>query len=108
MIVQGGPKQTPTTVKVVALYEPATGNIVHTHVLVVHEGGRDVADEEVMRTAVEQASRLGHPVDQLETKLSTDPECTTRPQRIDTDTREFVALEMPELKAREPSTGERY
>jgi hypothetical protein len=94
--------------KVVALYEPATGNIVHTHVLVVHEGGRDVPDEEVMRTAVEQASRLGHPVDQLDTRVSTDPEHTTRPHRINTDTGEFVALEMPELKARNPSTGERY
>ena len=108
MIVQGGPKQTSTTVKVVALYEPATGNIVHTHIVVVHEGGRDVADEEVMRTAVEQASRLGHPVDQLETKLSTDPEHTMRPHRIDTSTGEFIALETPELKARAPSTGERY
>ena len=108
MIVKGGPKPVSATMKVVALYEPATGNIVHTHVLVVHEGGRDVPDEEVMRTAVEQASRLGHPVDQLDTRVSTDPEHTTRPHRINTDTGEFVALEMRELKARNPSTGERY
>ena len=107
MIVKGGPKPVSATVKVVALYEPATGNIVHTHIVVVHEGGRDVADEEVMRTAVEQASRLGHPVDRLETKVSTDFEHTTRPHRIDTDTGEFVALEIPELKARD-STGKRY
>ena len=107
MIVKGGPKPVSATVRVVALYEPATGNIVHTHVVVVHEGARDVADEEVMRTAVEQASRLGHPVDRLETKVSTDFEHTTRPHRIDTDTGEFVALEMPELRARD-STGKRY
>ena len=108
MIVKGGPKPVSATMKVVALYEPATGNIVHTHIVVVHEGGRDVPDEEVMRTAVEQASRLGHPVDQLDTRVSTDPEHTTRPHRINTDTGEFVALEMRELKARNPSTGERY
>ena len=107
MIVKGGPKPVSATAKVVALYEPATGNIVHTHIVVVHEGGRDLPDEEVMRTAVEQASRLGHPVDRLETKLSTDFEHTTRPHRIDTGTGEFVALEMPELRARD-STGERY
>jgi len=55
VIVRGGPKPVSATVRVVALYEPATGNIVHTHVVIVHEGGRYVADEEVMRTAVDQA-----------------------------------------------------
>jgi hypothetical protein len=107
VIVRGGPKPVSATVRVVALYEPATGNIVHTHVVIVHEGGRYVADEEVMRTAVDQASRLGHPVDQLETKISTDFEHTTRPHRIDTETGEFVALETPELRARD-SQGNRY
>jgi hypothetical protein len=95
------------TAKIVALYEPATGNIVHTHVVIVHEGGRDVTDDEVMRTAVEQASRLGHPVDGLETRLSTDIEHTARPHRIDTATGEFVALETPELRARD-AHGHRY
>jgi hypothetical protein len=108
MIVQAGRKQTPTRVKVVALYERATGNIVHTHIVVMHEGGRDVADEEVIGTALEEAARLGHTVDQLDTKLSTDPEHTVRPHRIDTNTGEFVALELPELKVQEPPTREGY
>ncbi|HET8895242.1 MAG TPA: hypothetical protein VFM96_14210 [Gaiellaceae bacterium] len=80
-------------VKVVALFDPADGRIVHKHVVRVFEGGRAIGDDEAIQTARDQAGRAGHTAaDELEVLVSSNAEHAARPHRIDLATKDFVLL----------------
>jgi hypothetical protein len=89
-------------VTVVALYDPASGTIAHTHTVMQLEGGRAVSEDEAIEAARRHAQHLGHHVTELEVKLSRSHEHAARPHRIDPATGEFVPLE-----PRRPSKRER-
>jgi hypothetical protein len=55
----GGMVLRPKSVKVCVLYDPKDGHIVHTHQVIILEGGRAVDDEEVQARAFRRATRLG-------------------------------------------------
>ncbi len=95
-----GRPQKVADVKVVALYEPQTGTIVHTHTVTTLAGGRTVTDKEAFDAAHKHATRLGHDVAKLKATASADRAHAVRPHRIDPATGAFVALPMLELKLR--------
>jgi hypothetical protein len=78
--------------RVVALYDPTSGRIHHTHTVHVHEGGRDVHESETIEQARRHAKKLGHDIGPLKVKLSTYAEHGHLPHRIDAATGEFVPL----------------
>jgi len=84
--------------KVVALYDPASGHISHTHTVHVHEGGRDVPDSEAIEGARRYAKKLGHDIDRLKVKLSAHAEHGHLPHRIDVASGEFVAMDLAERR----------
>ena len=88
--------------KVVALYDPTTGKILHTHTVKVFKGGRPVSEKEAVDTAHGHAKRIGHDVARLKTKVSTKLEHAERPHRIDPKTEEFVQLPAEELRFASP------
>ena len=85
-------------VKVVAVYEPKDGQILHVHMVKTFEGGRSIGDEEAVATALKYAAHHGHETARLETVVSSNPEHAASPHRIDLQTRQFVALLSPEPK----------
>ena len=102
MFPQGGTEQSIAGIesfKLVAVYEPDSGTILHLHTVVVFEGGRPVSDDEATEAARAEAERLGHKGD-LGIKLSTNPQHGELPHRIDPSTGEFVPIELPELMRR--------
>lgn len=99
--------QTPEvdSVQVVALYNPDSGQIAHTHMVTVFAGGRPVPEEEAIEAAQRHAARLRHPVQALRVKLSSNPEHAQRSHRIDPETGEFIRLPGPDFEQRQPSAA---
>jgi hypothetical protein len=89
-----------TGVRIVALYEPDSGKILHVHTVTMFQGGREVTVSEAIEAALEHASRIGHMVERLQTKVSSNHEHSRRPHRIDLQTGEFVPHHPPEFKIR--------
>jgi hypothetical protein len=81
-------------VKVVALYEPKSGKIVHLHTIATFKGARAASEEEAIKRATAHASHIGHAVDKLKVKVSSNLEHATRPHRIDPKTLEFLPVEV--------------
>ena len=106
MFAQAGTELKLDNVKVVALYDPESGRILHSHTVAVFEGGRSLTDEEATEAAREYAKRLGHPAERLQVKVSNDPEHAARPHRIDPESGDFQALEVPNLGRRHPPDGD--
>lgn len=79
-------------VKVVALYEPSTGSIVHMHTEVAFKGGRIATEKEAIERAHKSATRQGHDTGKLKVKVSLNPSHAMRPHRIDLSSGNFVAL----------------
>jgi hypothetical protein len=98
MLHGAGSPQEIADVKVVALYEPGTGNIVHMHTVMTFKGGRAVSEKEAIEAAQKQASRAGHAVTRLKTKVSSNHEHAARPHCIDPKSGKFVPLSLSELK----------
>jgi len=88
-----------TDVQVIALYDAATGDIVHTHSVTVLEGGRMISERDAVEAAKTAARRAGHSVEALEVKTSKNPEHGLTPYRIDVRSGEFVPIEMPRRKS---------
>jgi hypothetical protein len=88
----------PAGVKVVAFYEPSTGDIVHVHTIVTFVGGRVVGDAEAIERARAQATAAGHPVERLKARVSTDIQHAARPHQIDPSSGEFVPLQPPQFR----------
>lgn len=78
--------------RVVALYDAETGRIHHSHIVHVHKGGRDVAEQEAIEGALRHARRFGHDTARLKIKVSTNPEHGHFPHAIDVVSGEFVAI----------------
>jgi hypothetical protein len=51
--------------RVVAIYRPDDGRVVHMHTVRVFEGGRDVGREEAEEAARAHAARIGHDLSAL-------------------------------------------
>ena len=77
-------------VKIVALYQPNSGNIIHMHTVMVFKGGRVVSEKEAIETAHREAACMGHVVAELGTTVSSDHEHAKRCHRIDLSTGAFV------------------
>jgi hypothetical protein len=92
MILSAGRKHEIADVKIVALYEVQTGNIVHLHTVVAFKGGRVLSEKEVIDEAQRQASHRGHATGRLATKVSSNLEHAARPHRIDPASGQFVPL----------------
>jgi hypothetical protein len=92
VISQAGIHQRIENVMIVALYERDSGDIKHVHAVVNFEGGRSVTEEEAGDACRRQAARLGHPIDELLTVMSTKLEHASRPHKIDTATGAFVPM----------------
>ncbi len=101
MVTVGGIDLEPTSVLVVALYDPETGTIHHVHTAATLTGGRRLSETDATSAAQEHARRLGHPVEGLAVKISTDLAHATAPHRIDPATGEFQAIDVPDLTDRE-------
>ena len=86
--------------KVVALYQPDSGRVIHVHVVTVFKGGRSVSEQEAIDAAHKHAARLGHVVSELKTKVSSDYRHASRPHWVDPRTDQFVPLPIPQIKAR--------
>ena len=98
LFVYAGKAPRIVATKVVALYDPASGHIRHTHTVHVHEGGRDVSDNEAIEAAHRHAKKLGHDIDRLKVKLSAHAEHGHLPHRIDVVSGEFVAMDISEKR----------
>ena len=61
----GGNMPRVIATRVVAIYRPADGRVVHMHTVRVFEGGRDVGREEAEQTARSHAARIGHDLSAL-------------------------------------------
>jgi hypothetical protein len=85
-------------VKVVAFYEPNTGDIVFMHTVVTLQGGRTVSEGEAIEEAHRQASRIGLGMPHLKIKVSCDPKHALDSHRIELESGEFVRLSPPEFK----------
>ncbi len=95
LFLYGGKTPPIVATKVVALYDPSSGRVLHTHTVHVHEGARRVPDEEAIQAAYRHAGELGHDCGRLRVKVSRHAEHGHRPHRIDLATGEFVALDCP-------------
>ena len=86
--------------RVVALYDAETGRIHHSHIVNIHKGGRDVAEQEAIEGALRHARQLGHDTARLKVKVSTNAEHGHFPYAIDVASGEFVAIShgRPDLK----------
>lgn len=61
----GGNMPRVVSTRVVAIYRPGDGRVVHMHTVRVFEGGRDVSREEAESTALAHALQIGHDVTAL-------------------------------------------
>jgi hypothetical protein len=98
IIIAGGDAPEVLRTHVVALYDPQTGNILHTHTVTIFNGGREVAAEEAIETAKTHAKQNGLNVEKLKIKFSNDAFHGFYPHRIDVDKDEFIALDFPKRK----------
>jgi hypothetical protein len=80
-------------VKIVALYEPNAGYIVHMHTITMFKGGRVVSEKEAIETAHREAASIGHMTEELKTKVTSDHEHAKHCNRIDPNTGKFVKAE---------------
>jgi hypothetical protein len=85
--------------RVVALYDAETGRIHHCHTVHIHEGGREVTEQEAIKAAHGHARRLGHDTARLKVKLSGNPEHGHFPHAIDMASGEFVAISKPHRRS---------
>ena len=76
--------------KIVALYQPDSGKVMHVHVVTMFKGGRSVSEQEAVDAAYKHAARLGHVVTELKSKVSSDHLHASRPHWVDPRTSEFV------------------
>jgi hypothetical protein len=95
LVLYGGEAAKIVETTVVALYDPASGRIHHTHTVHVHEGGRRVPETQAIQAAYRHARDLGHECDRLTPTVSTHLEHGHLPHRIDPATKAFVRLERP-------------
>jgi ribosomal protein L32 len=100
----GGREHEVASAWVVAFYAPDTGAIVHMHSVVSFAGGRELSEEEAVEEARRHARRIGHVVEGLRTKVSSNLGHSSRAHRIDLQTGEFVRLPRPELGKRQSPT----
>ncbi len=77
--------------RVVALYDE-TGRIRHSHIVHIHQGGRDVPEHEAIEAAHRHARQLGHDTTRLKVKTSTMAEHGHFPHAIDLKSGEFAAI----------------
>ena len=61
----GGDMPKVARTRIVAIYRPSDGCVVHLHTVRVFEGGREVTREEAEETARTHATRIGHDVHAL-------------------------------------------
>src|SRR2546423_15293540 len=77
-------------VKIVALYEPNGGYIVHMHTITMFKGGRVVSEKEAIETAHREAASNGHMTEGLKTKSTSDHQQGKQFNRIDPNTGKVV------------------
>ena len=65
----------PVSEKICVLYYPQDGRIVHTYLLVVMPGGRELTDEDRRSKGKGFAKQLGHIIDDLRA-------CGSRPKTL--------------------------
>jgi len=95
-----GPTLDLEAVHVVALYDPDTGRIAHMHIVSMFAGGRAVSEKEAVEGAQQHAAHLGHRVQDLHVKVTSNPEHAQGSHRIDPRTGELIRLPDPELRYR--------
>jgi len=91
----GGKSPNVVATCVVALYDPATGNIVHAHAITTMEGAVPRDEQSAIEEAKSLAQRAGHSVDKLAIRTSTNIEHALKPHRIDLVTGQFIAASYP-------------
>jgi hypothetical protein len=77
--------------RVVALYD-GTGRIRHSHIVHIHQGGRDVPEHEAIEAAHRHARQLGHDTTLLKVKTSTQAAHGHFPHAVDLKSGEFTAI----------------
>jgi hypothetical protein len=85
-----GPPKEPTGVRIVSFHRPANGTAAYVHTTKVYAGGRDVAEDEAVATAIHGLTPLGLDPADLIMKVTTDAARAARPQRLDLETNELV------------------
>lgn len=88
--------------RVVALYRPGDGRVVHVHTVRVFEGGRSVSREEAERTALAHAERHGHDVGSLKVLHADELPGDFGLYRVDAATGRLVGYEAPVAASRRP------
>ncbi|MCO4882455.1 hypothetical protein VOI32_38170 [Paraburkholderia caribensis] len=88
----GGNAPEVSDVYVVAIYDPKTGKILHTHNVTVFKGGRSVTEKEALDTAFARASDAGHQTDNLKSTVSKNPQHGRSPHKIDLATGQFIPV----------------
>jgi hypothetical protein len=96
LFVYAGNASRIVATKVVALYDPESGRIRHTHTVHIHAGGRHVSDDEAMEGARRHAKQLGHDIDRLKATMSSHAAHGHVPHRIDLASGDFVAIVLSE------------
>ena len=80
--------------KIVALYQPDSGDIAHMHVVMTFPGGRAVGDQEAIEAARRHAAIAGRAVEGLRVAVSGDRRHAAHPHRIDLRSGTFVPVEI--------------
>ena len=91
-------------VQVVALYDPASGDIAHLHMVTTLGDAEPLAPHEAIEEAKRRAGRRLRNVEKLEIALSDKAEHGQAPHRIDPATKSFVAVTQ-ERPGRAPSAS---
>ncbi|MGA2688676.1 MAG: hypothetical protein ABSE85_11470 [Candidatus Korobacteraceae bacterium] len=97
LVQTAGRSREVADVKVVALYEPDTGNVVHMHTVVAFKGGRILSEKEAIEEAYKQAGRLSQDLSTLKTKVSSNYAHALRPHRIDPKSGDFISLALHKI-----------
>jgi hypothetical protein len=85
----------------IALYDPATGRIVHVHRVIAFDTKREITPEHVEQRARHLAAQAGRDVAKLKA-LAIDPAILQkgRPHKVDLKTSSLVEIPMRALRAR--------
>jgi hypothetical protein len=95
----GGSAPKISMVHLVAVYDPFDGRVVHTHRVVILEGGKSISLEQAEREAVEHASRRGRDVSKLKTLVAESQHHDHRGTfRVDVAGQKLVTIEPPQRR----------
>lgn len=98
----GGDMPRVVSTRIVALYRPSDGRVMHLHTVRVFEGGRAVTRDEAERTAKANAARHGHDVNSLEVLHADELPGDFGRYHVNVEAGRLVGIELPERASRIP------